>query len=123
MASKPSSKSTSSKSKSSSKKVAAPVTAKKAKKLDAAEVVPVPAPVFVEPAKVEAAPVVEAKVEVVEAAPTRTMTRGEFMDLVRQEAYRRAARRQFKNGSPFQDWVHAEAHVSGLLAAQGVRLS
>ena len=61
---------------------------------------------------------------VVEQAPVvRTVSRAEFMALVRQEAYGRAARRNFKNGSPFQDWVNAEAAVSGKLAAQGVRLS
>ncbi len=60
---------------------------------------------------------------VVEAPPARTLSRAEFMVLVRKEAYRCAARRNFKNGSPFQDWVNAEAAVSGKLAAQGVRLS
>lgn len=59
----------------------------------------------------------------VEQAPTRTVTRGEFMSLVRKEAYRRAALRKFRNGSPFQDWVNAEAAVSGKLAAEGARLS
>jgi hypothetical protein len=57
------------------------------------------------------------------AAAVRTLSRAEFMVLVRKEAYSRAARRNFKNGSPFQDWVNAEAAVSGKLAAEGVRLS
>lgn len=110
MSSKPS-KSTSSKAKSSSKKVAAPATAKKAKKpVDVVEAVQLPA-------------AVEVKDVPVMAAPTRTVSRAEFLDLVRKEAYQRAARRNFRNGSPFQDWVHAEAHVSGQLASQGVQLS
>jgi hypothetical protein len=57
------------------------------------------------------------------AAPTREVTRAEFMAMVRKEAYRRAAMRNFRNGSPFQDWVNAEAAVSGKLAAEGARLS
>lgn len=69
------------------------------------------------PAVIEAAPVVLP----VEQAPLRTMSRAEFMVLVRREAYNRAARRHFRNGSPFQDWVNAEAAVSGKLAAEGVR--
>ena len=123
MSSKPS-KSTSSKAKSSSsKKVAAPAvsTAKKAKKTDVVvetAKAAVPAPVVV----VEK-PVVAVKDVPVMAAPTRTVSRAEFLDLVRKEAYQRAARRNFRNGSPFQDWVHAEAHVSGQLASQGVQLS
>jgi hypothetical protein len=60
----------------------------------------------------------------VEKAPTRLVSRAEFTDLVRKEAYRRyTARRAFKQGSPFQDWVNAEAAVSGKLAAEGARLS
>lgn len=73
--------------------------------------------VSAKPLVIEAAPVVLP----VEQAPHRTMSRAEFMVLVRQEAYNRAARRQFCNGSPFQDWVNAEAAVSGKLAAEGVR--
>jgi hypothetical protein len=114
------SKSTS-KVKSSSKKVAAPAAAKKTKKTAAVVVETVAAaPVVATPA-----PVVlpEVKDVVVEATPTRLVSRGEFLELVRKEAYQRAARRNFRNGSPFQDWVHAEAHVSGVLAAQGARLS
>ena len=57
------------------------------------------------------------------AAPAREVTRDEFMELVRAEAYRRATRRNFRNGSPFQDWVNAEAAVSGKLIAEGARLS
>ena len=45
------------------------------------------------------------------------------MELVRKEAYRRATHRNFENGSPFQDWLNAEAAVSGKLAAEGIQLS
>ena len=56
-------------------------------------------------------------------APVREVTRAEFLSLVRKEAYRRATHRNFRNGSPFQDWLNAEAAVSGKLAAEGARLS
>lgn len=123
MSSKPS-KSTSSKAKSSSssKKVAAPATAKKAKKTDVVVQTAKAAPAVVEKPVVAVKDVAVKDVPVM-AAPTRTVTRAEFLDLVRKEAYQRAARRNFRNGSPFQDWVHAEAHVSGQLASQGVQLS
>ena len=111
-------RSKSSKSKSKSKKSA--VTSKKAKRDTSARSVDLtPAPLFHTAAPIFTAPVAA----VPELKPTRTLTRAEFLDLVRKEAYRRAARREFKNGSPFQDWVNAEASVSGKLAAEGVRLS
>ena len=125
---KSSSKSKSTKSKkvvkaTGEKKVSRAVSAKSAK-IDLAPAVVVPEPVI---AAVTAEAVVEAPVlvaaEVVEQAPTRSVTRAEFMDMVRKEAYRRAALRNFRNGSPFQDWVNAEAAVSGKLAAEGARLS
>ncbi len=56
-------------------------------------------------------------------APVRVVTRAEFMTLVRTEAYRRAHTRNFRNGSPFQDWVNAEAAVFGTLSAEGARVS
>ena len=56
-------------------------------------------------------------------APVRVVTRAEFVTLVRTEAYRRAHTRNFRNGSPFQDWVNAEAAVSGKLSAEGARVS
>lgn len=115
-------KSKSSKSKSS-KKTTTASTAKKVKRAATAvkrvevelEMVATPEPIFTAPAPAVTAPVL---------APVRLVTRAEFMDLVRKEAYRRyAARRSFKQGSPFQDWVNAEAAVSGKLAAEGARLS
>lgn len=105
-------------SKSKSKKTTtttAAATSKKVKRtVSAKQVVET---VSLAPAVIEAAAVVLP----VEQAPLRTMSRAEFMVLVRQEAYNRAARRNFRNGSPFQDWVNAEAAVSGKLAAEGVR--
>jgi len=112
----------SSKSSKSSKKTTTASTAKKVKREASekrVEVVVAPAVLETVTQTVEpvSAPVVQ------EAAPVRTLSRAEFMELVRKEAYSRAARRNFKNGSPFQDWVNAEAAVSGKLAAEGVRLS
>jgi hypothetical protein len=118
-------KSKSSKSKSS-KKTTTASTAKKVKRAAPAvkrvEVeLETPEPIFTS-APPSAAPV--AVVSAPALAPVRLVTRAEFMDLVRKEAYRRyAARRAFKQGSPFQDWVNAEAAVSGKLAAEGARLS
>lgn len=117
-------RSKSSKSKSKSKKTTTASTAKKVKRSVAAvkpvevelETVATPAPLFT--ATAAATP------ELPRLAPVRLVTRAEFTDLVRKEAYRRyAARRAFKQGSPFQDWVNAEAAVSGKLAAEGARLS
>ncbi len=104
-----------SKSKSKKTTTTAAATSKKVKRtVSAKQVVET---VSLTPAVIAAAPVVLP----VEQAPLRTVSRAEFMVLVRQEAYNRAARRNFRNGSPFQDWVNAEAAVWGKLAAQGVR--
>ncbi|MDP1824371.1 MAG: hypothetical protein Q8L48_14040 [Archangium sp.] len=114
-------------SKSKSKKTTTSSTAKKVKRTATAvkpvvvelETVATPEPIFT--AAAAATPQV---VSAPERAPARLVTRAEFMDLVRKEAYRRyTARRAFKQGSPFQDWVNAEAAVSGKLAAEGARLS
>ena len=136
---KKSSKKTS--SEKSTKKVAAPATSKKvAARAVSAKAVKMDKTPEVKLAMSDAAPltlnevvvpelVVAEVVQAVEvqpevaAAPTREVTRAEFMEMVRKEAYRRAAMRNFRNGSPFQDWVNAEAAVSGKLAAEGARLS
>ena len=55
------------------------------------------------------------------ATTPRQVTRAELTELVRREAYRLATRRNFMNGSPFQDWVNAEAAVRAQLEAQGAR--
>lgn len=104
---------------SKSKKTTVASTSKKVKRSASEKRVEV----VLAPAVLETATATPAPVVVVEAAPVRTLSRAEFMVLVRKEAYSRAARRNFKNGSPFQDWVNAEAAVSGKLAAEGVRLS
>lgn len=110
--SKSKSKKTSSTTAATSKKVKATVSAKRVETVARA------------PAVIETAPLaVPVEAPVVEQAPVRTLSRADFMGLVRKEAYTRAARRNFKNGSPFHDWVNAEAAVSGKLAAEGVRLS
>lgn len=110
-------------SKSKSKKTTTTSTAKKVKRAAPAvkpvevvlETVATPEPLFTAAVAPSPEPV---------SAPVRLVTRTEFLDLVRKEAYRRyAARRAFKQGSPFQDWVNAEAAVSGKLAAEGARLS
>jgi hypothetical protein len=112
-------------SKSKSKKSTTAATSKKVKRNLSAKSVEVdvtPAPIFDTAPVATLAPSVA--VEPLPApAPTRLVSRAEFMDLVRKEAYRRATRRNFKNGSAFQDWLHAEAAVSGKLAAEGARLS
>lgn len=129
-------KSKPSKSKSKSQKTTAPPATSKKVTLAAkpvAELAPVmkkaAAPVMKTEPAMKAAPVTKTEPAVVAdpvvaQAPVRLVSRAEFMDLVRKEAYRRyAARRAFKQGSPFQDWVNAEAAVSGKLAAEGARLS
>ena len=54
-----------------------------------------------------------------DAAPKKGITREELEQLVRTEAYRRAEARNFRNGSPVQDWLSAEAAVAARLAAEG----
>ena len=108
-------------SKSSKSKKTTTASSKKVKRTASEKRVEVVlAPAVLETVTETQAPVV---VEQAAAAPARTLSRAEFLLLVRKEAYNRAARRNFKNGSPFQDWVNAEAAVSGKLAAEGVRLS
>jgi hypothetical protein len=53
----------------------------------------------------------------------KTVSRGELDKLVREEAYRRAAARNFRNGSPVADWLAAEKQVLGQLAANGVTVA
>lgn len=130
------SKSKSSSKAASAKKTDAPATAKKVKKAlasgSAVETPMAPATFTAAPAakpvEVKAEPKladkkVEALAPVLAEKAVRLVTRAEFLELVRKEAYLRAQRRDFKNGSPFQDWVNAEAAVSGRLAAQGARLA
>lgn len=78
------------------------------------------------------APVTEAVVEAVVEAPVaeatvtplaRIVARMEFEATVRHEAYLRAQQRNFRDGSPFADWLAAEADVRARLAAEGATLA
>ncbi len=60
---------------------------------------------------------------VVEAPAARVVSRDELETLVRREAYQRAERRAFRNGSAFEDWVRAEAVVRDQLIADGALLA
>ncbi len=111
-----------SKTSKSKKPAAPPVAVATAKKVTrAAAAVAKPAKLELKPEVLAALPPVALPEPIV--APVRVVTRAEFMTLVRTEAYRRAHTRNFRNGSPFQDWVNAEAAVSGKLAAEGARVS
>lgn len=63
-------------------------------------------------------------VESVEVAAVAmpSITREAFELRVRRAAWRRANARGFRNGSPFEDWIQAEAEVRAALDAEGVRL-
>ncbi len=78
--------------------------------------------VVVETVVVETLAVVEAPV-VVEAPAARVVSRDEFELMVRREAYQRAERRAFRNGTAFEDWIRAEAVVRDLLIADGALLA
>lgn len=67
-----------------------------------------------EPEKIEAPEIIEAM-----APPTRTLTHDEYAAMVRKEAYLLASARGFRNGTPFEDWVRAEAVVRARLTAEG----
>ncbi|MBM4378984.1 MAG: DUF2934 domain-containing protein [Deltaproteobacteria bacterium] len=43
--------------------------------------------------------------------------------LIREEAYRLATARNFRNGSPVADWLAAEKQVLGKLSADGVAVA
>lgn len=58
------------------------------------------------------------------AAPAKkTVSRGELDKLIREEAYRLATARNFRNGSPVADWLAAEKQVLGKLSADGVAVA
>ena len=57
------------------------------------------------------------------AAPARTISTGELEQLVRQEAFNLAKRRQFRGGSQVKDWFAAEATVKAQLSARGIALA
>lgn len=84
------------------------VVAKPAAKVEAVVAKPV--------AKVEA---VVAKVETVVAASMNVVAKHEVDALVRKAAFLLAKRRNFRNGTPTQDWLAAEAFVNERLTARG----
>lgn len=56
---------------------------------------------------------------VVEAKPERVMPKQEVEQLVREAAFLFAKQRNFRNGTPTQDWLAAEAFVNERLVARG----
>lgn len=52
-------------------------------------------------------------------APVPAVARGEFETVVRAEAHALAVARGYRDGSPFSDWVRAEAAVLARFAAEG----
>ena len=52
-------------------------------------------------------------------APVPAVARGEFEIVVRAEAHALAVARGYRDGSPFGDWVRAEAAVLARFAAEG----
>jgi hypothetical protein len=55
--------------------------------------------------------------------PARRIGRADFELMVRRTAYRLAQRRQFRGGSPSQDWFTAEAAVKADLQSRGILLA
>jgi len=55
--------------------------------------------------------------------PERRIGRADFELMVRRTAYRLAQRRQFRGGSPSQDWFAAEAAVKADLQSRGISLA
>ncbi len=93
-----------------------------------AEVVALTPPAVVETIAVETVAVESVAVETVPAveevaARAPEITREAFELRVRRAAWRRANARGFRNGSPFEDWIQAEAEVRAQLDAEGLRLA
>ena len=85
----------------------------------------VTAPVPTETAVAQPAPTVRAApvVAVEPVKAERTISRTDLEQLVRREAFKRAQLRQFRGGSPTQDWFAAEASVKAQLSARGFSLA
>ncbi|MFO0596366.1 MAG: DUF2934 domain-containing protein [Myxococcaceae bacterium] len=77
-------------------------------------------PMKVETAKVETKKAEPLKLEAKLAEPMIDRTQLDLM--IRRAAYQRAQARQFRGGSPAQDWFAAEAAVKAELNARGVQL-
>ena len=56
------------------------------------------------------------------ATPRRTVSVEERRHMIAEAAYRKAYERQFRNGSPQQDWLDAEAEVDARLADMGAEI-
>jgi hypothetical protein len=69
-----------------------------------------------------AAPAPSAAPRPAPSAP-RSLPHHELEQLVRQEAFRLAQRRHFRDGTPEQDWFAAEATVKAQLTARGYTLA
>lgn len=67
--------------------------------------------------------VVEVETAEAVAPPARVVPKHEVRQLVREAAFLFAKRRQFRNGTPTQDWLAAEAFVNERLAARGFTVS
>ncbi|MFT3712793.1 MAG: DUF2934 domain-containing protein [Archangium sp.] len=61
-------------------------------------------------------------VAVVETKQVVTIERAELELMIRREAFKRAQARQFRGGSPANDWFAAEAAVKAELSSRGVQL-
>ena len=107
--------------KTTAKKTTAPAASKKKK----AEAVTDAAPA-VPQVEVEAAPVVTEAAPVVDSAPAAVepmhVKRSEFTQWVREAAFKLAQDRHFRNGSPTEDWLQAEAYLTQQLAHRGVSI-
>lgn len=71
---------------------------------------------------VKTAPVAKTEV-VVDAAPVKLVSKHEVTELIREAAFLFAKRRNFRNGTPTQDWFAAEAFVNERLTARGYTVS
>jgi hypothetical protein len=70
----------------------------------------------------ETTAVVEATPAAVEARAVVTIERTELDLMIRREAFKRAQARQFRGGTPANDWFAAEAAVKAELQSRGVQL-
>lgn len=104
---------TKTKSRAVASKVKVPSPAKRSEKRVAAVA-------QVAPTKAELPVAAAASVSESQTSPSAFMSHAELERLVRREAFRLAQRRQFRQGSPVQDWFAAETAVKAQLAAQGI---
>lgn len=72
--------------------------------------------------KLDAAEMNALETVAVETKPVARIERGELELMIRREAFKRAQARQFRGGSPANDWFAAEAAVKAELSSRGVQL-